>query len=79
MQKAPVRRAEGKDRVFETEADLIANQADMQSDSDDSFDDRLDNMDDEEFMLGTRSSKKKGPVGKRNAIDRTDDTNANVL
>ena len=65
--------------MFETEADLIADQEDLESDSDESFDDRLDNMDEEEFMLGTKSSKKKGPIGKKNAIDRTGDTNAEVL
>ena len=78
MQKAPARQP-GKDRVFETEADLVADQAELESDSDESFDDRLDNMDDEEFMLGTKSSKKKGPIGKKNAIDRSGDTNADVL
>jgi hypothetical protein len=36
-------------------------------------------MDEEEFMLGTRTSKKKGPINKKNAIDKTDGTNADEL
>jgi hypothetical protein len=43
--------------------------------------DHVDDMDAEEFELGGRSSKKKQPlrVGKRNATDKTADTNADDL
>ena len=76
--RAPAR-ATKKDKTFESEADLIADQDELDSSSDESFDDKLDNMDEEEFMLGTKGPKKGGPVGKKNAIDKTGDTNADIL
>lgn len=62
------------------EEELSPNDVDDDS-SDSDFSDQIDNMEEDELLFAQGGSKKKngGPVSRKNAIDRTDNTNADEL
>jgi 16S rRNA G966 N2-methylase RsmD len=70
------------DKIFRDEADIAADAKEnaIYEEESSEMSDHVDDMDAEEFELGARVSKKKvGRVGKRNANDKTADTNADEL
>jgi hypothetical protein len=70
-----------EDKIFQDEADLIADakETNMYEDEESSLSDHIDDMEEEEFTLGRNSKKKVKNIGKRNAQDRAADTNADDL